>query len=188
MAIGWLDELRKKEVKSGILRLDTEIHDDSSSSFMMELLETERLGNKEIKIWLTSPGGSAFHAFTIFDALEDYKSRGNGVEIVACGVAASAAAMIILQAATVRTATPNTRFLLHEIRQITGENTTFTKSDLEDQGEELKALNSMILEVLSRRTGKSKNDIESFFSRRDRWLGSKQAKDWGLIDRILGDE
>ena len=100
------------------------------------------------------------------------------------GYAASSAAMIILQACSPRMSYPSARFLIHEIQELSFGTTKLSAT--EDNARELNAVQDATVNLLVRRTGKSRETIKLAIERRDHWLSAKAALEFGLIDSILG--
>lgn len=99
------------------------------------------------------------------------------------GIAASAAAMIILQAGDRRTCTPSTRFLLHEPSRWTFYKSE-TLSNLVDEAQEMKAITNQIAKIMSEKTGHSIEELMNLISRKEVWMSAEEALKWGIIDKI----
>lgn len=178
------DDLTYTDLENGIVRLEHEIGPSETSSFSAELREAIRLGNKKITVMITSPGGGAYHALSLYDQLQ--RAANSGIEIIAIvdGIAASAAAMIVLQSANNRLAGKNARFLLHEVREWIFFSVE-TESSLEDKVVEMQAITNQIVDILSNRCNKSSDEIRSLIKRKEIWMSAKEAFSFGLIDKII---
>ena len=141
-------------------------------------------GIKNIKFFITSPGGSAYHALALYDRLISLKNVGVKTEAYVEGWAASAASMIVLQAMNKRYATANSRFLIHEPRRW-----TFMArervSDMQDETKEMVALSDIVNSIMAKRCKKSSKDIDRVVSRKEVWMSAREAKAFGLIDGIV---
>jgi len=180
------ERLKYQELSAGILHLRGEIDDVMIDDFNLELSvirDAEWLSSVTIKI--TSIGGNAYLAFGIYDTLRDLSNKGKEVCVVVEGLAASAAAMIVLQGADKRLAYPTASFLLHEPRRWTMFRDE-TTSQLEDEAAELNRITNKVIDILASRCNKTKEEVRELIRRREVWMDAKEAKDWGLIDEIIG--
>ena len=180
------ERLKYQELSAGILHLRGEIDDVMIDDFNLELSvirDAEWLSSVTIKI--TSIGGNAYLAFGIYDALRELSKWGKEVYVVVEGLAASAAAMIVLQGADKRLAYPTASFLLHEPRRWTMFRDE-TTSQLEDEAAELNRITNKVIDILASRCNKTKEEVRELIRRREVWMDAKEAKDWGLIDEIIG--
>lgn len=177
------DYLKLEELKSGVIRLSTDIDEFSTEGVLTEIFYLIRHSYPALTVLVSSPGGDAYHAFAVYDALVAVRESGVLVTILVEGLAASAAAMIVLQAATKRQARPNARFLLHEIRRWAS--TIERKSDVQDEYKEMEAVTDQIVQVLSDRCQKDPAEIRGLIERKEVWMSAQEALEWGLIDAII---
>lgn len=138
------------------------------------------VSNEPIKVILNSGGGSVFSGLLVFDTIKQLTASGIEVTCEARGLAASMGA-IIVQAGTRRLATPNTRFLIHEVSSWAWGKT----SEMEDEIKEIKKVNDMLKSIIAERTGKTMEEIESVWHKRDVWLSAEEALEFGLIDEVI---
>lgn len=187
MSLSYEGKRRDELLHMGIVCIDNELDGINITETLCDLRELaygrEDMDCSRVVIHLNSPGGHAYGAFAVHDAI---KAIPKPVTIIVEGWAASAASMIVLQAADKRMARPNARFLLHEIRRWAF--TEETTSQLEDEVKEMKAITDMVVDLLSRRCGKSKQSVRATIRRKEIWMSAKQALKWGLIDGIVGDD
>jgi ATP-dependent Clp protease protease subunit len=130
----------------------------------------------DIKIWLSSEGGSESDGYAIFDAIRASKNK---VIITVLGYAFSMAA-VILQAADVRAATKRSRIMIHNGSAIIEGHTM----DIEKYGDELKIMRSQFYQVLAERTGFKKQEWARK-TKFDLWLSASDALKLNLIDYII---
>jgi ATP-dependent protease ClpP protease subunit len=90
----------------------------------------------------------------------------------------------VLQAATIREALANSRILIHEISHFTFWSED-RPSDLEEQVAEMKKLQAILLGILSKRSGKSLEELEKLIWKTDVWYSAREALEYGLIDRVV---
>jgi len=181
------ERLRYQELSAGIIHLRGEIDDVMIDDFNLEIStmrDAEWLPSVTIK--LTSIGGNAYLAFGIYDALRELSKWGKEVYVVVEGLAASAAAMIVLQGADKRLAYPTASFLLHEPRRWTMFRDE-TTSQLEDEAAELNRITNKVIDILASRCNKTKEEVRDLIRRREVWMDAKEAKEWGLIDEIINE-
>lgn len=133
-----------------------------------------------IHIILNSVGGSVYDGLLVFDTIKNLTAKGIPVVCEARGLAASMGC-IILQAGTKRLATPHTRLLIHEVSSWQWGETT----QLEEQTEELRKLNSMLNQIIAERTGKTVEEIGELTKKTDYWMSAQEALDFGLVDEIV---
>lgn len=180
---GFFDWLRYQNFENNVLRMDDEITQYNLTHYLNALDEYQRREPKEVTIFLDSPGGNAYAAFALYDAIRLLSDSGVFVTIIVEGLAASAAAMIILQAADKRVANKNARFLLHEIRRWVFFSME-RQSELEDAIEEMNALAKQITNLIAERCGHKRAEVEKLIKRKEVWMSAKKALDWNLIDEI----
>jgi ATP-dependent Clp protease protease subunit len=163
-----------------IIFLGTPISDDIANAVMAQLLCLQSLDpERQISIYINSPGGSFTALTAIYDTMQYIKPD---VQTICLGQAASAAA-VLLAAGTKgkRLALPNSRILIH---QPATEGGYGQSSDLEIQAREIQRIRSLMESMLAADTGqdveKVSRDIE-----RDKYLTAEEAKEYGIIDDIL---
>src|SRR3954464_15471661 len=163
-----------------IIFLGTPISDDIANAVMAQLLCLESMNpDRDIEIYINSPGGSFTALTAIYDTMRYIKPD---VRTVCLGQAASAAA-VILAAGTKgkRLALPNSRILIH---QPATEGGYGQSSDIEIQAREILRIRSLMEEMLSTDTGKSSEEVSRDIER-DKYLTAEQALEYGIIDEIL---
>lgn len=144
-------------------------------------LDANLSDEKDVKVVITCDGGEVFAGLAIYDSLVMLKET-RKVNVAVVGLAASMAA-IILQAGTLRTATPNSRLLIHEVRQFkVGEE---RPSDMREEAEEMSKVSKILADILSKSTGRSSEEIERIWNKKDVWLSAEEALEFGLIDGIF---
>ena len=133
---------------------------------------------KPVTVYINSPGGSADSGFAIFDLLRFIKPP---VRTVVTGLCASAAVMIYLAPKRERRfALPNSRFLLHQpSTSVFG-----AASDIAITAEEIVKLKQRYNEIVAEETGKKIEQISSDADR-DFWLSPAQAKEYGLVGKVI---
>lgn len=172
----WVDE---RLLRERIIWLEGEVRDDNSNRIVKQLqvLSAED-PEKDITLYINSPGGSVSAGMAIYDAMMLVP---NDVATVAMGLAASMGQFLLCAgAAGKRSATPNTRIMMHQpLGGIGG-----TASDIKIQAEQMLALKKRLAELIAQHTGQSVATIEAD-SDRDRWFTADEAKTYGLIDAVI---
>ena len=172
-------DIYSRLLKDRIIFLGTPIDDTVSNLIMAQLLHLESEDpEKDIYIYINSPGGSITSQFAIFDTMRYIKPD---VATVCMGLAASAGA-VILAAGTKgkRYCLPNSRVMLHQpAGGIEG-----TSSDILIQAKLIDEMHKDLNGYLADFTGQ---DIEKINQDTDRdyWMKAKEALDYGIVDEIL---
>jgi len=163
-----------------IIFLGTPISDDIANAVMAQLLCLQQMdAERDIEIYINSPGGSFTALTTIYDTMRYIKPD---VSTVSLGQAASAAA-VILAAGTKgkRLALPNSRILIH---QPATEGGYGQSSDIEIQAREILRIRSLMEQMLAEDTGKTTEEVSRDIER-DKYLTAEQALEYGIIDEVL---
>jgi ATP-dependent Clp protease protease subunit len=171
--------LEKLLVESRTIIVGEEIGDSIYRKLAVSLAIMERKdAGKPVTVLVNSPGGSADAGFAMYDLL-----RWTSVPIrtVANGLVASAAVLVFLAAPKgSRLSLPNSRFMLHQPSTIARGQVT----DIDIAARQIIALkrryNTIVAEVTGKPIEKVENDAD-----RDFWLSSNEAKEYGLVDRII---
>lgn len=162
-----------------IIFLGVQIDDASADDVMAQLLTLESMDpDRDIQIYINSPGGSYTAMTAIYDTMQFVKPQ---VQTVCLGQAASAAA-VLLAAGTPgkRFALPHARILIHQPYTEGGGQ----GSDIEIQANEILRMRKEMEGILSKHTGRSEEQIEVDIER-DKILTADMAKDYGIIDQVI---
>jgi len=163
-----------------IIFLGTPISDDVANAVMAQLLCLQQLDpDRDINIYINSPGGSFTALTAIYDTMRYLKPD---VSTVCLGQAASAAA-VLLSAGTKgkRFALPNSRILIH---QPYTEGTYGQSSDLEIQANEILRMRALLEQMIADNTGKAADEVSRDVER-DKILTAPQAVEYGIIDAVF---
>jgi ATP-dependent Clp protease protease subunit len=162
-----------------IIFLGTPISDDVANAVMAQLLSLESMDpDRDIEIYINSPGGSFTALTAIYDTMQYIKPD---VRTVCMGQAASAAAVLLAAGAPgKRLAVPNARILIH---QPYTEGTYGQASDIEIQANEILRMRSLLEKMLSDHSNKTVEEVAKDIER-DKILTSQEALEYGLIDSI----
>ena len=140
-------------------------------------LESEN-PDKDISLYIDSPGGSVYAGLSIYDTMQFIKPD---VSTICLGMAASMGAFLLAAGAKgKRFALPNSRIMIH---QPSG-GTNGTAADIEIQAKEILELRSRLNTILSEHTGQSIEKI-AVDTERDNFMSSAQAVEYGIIDGVF---
>jgi ATP-dependent Clp protease protease subunit len=143
----------------------------------MLFLESEN-PDKEIFLYINSPGGSVSAGLSIYDTMQFIKPD---VSTLCMGLAASMGAFLLAAGAKgKRLALPNSRIMIH---QPSG-GAQGQATDIEIQAREILRLRETLNRILSERTGQSLDKIKTD-SERDYFMSAAEAKDYGLVDQVI---
>ena len=163
-----------------IIFLGVQIDDASANDVMAQLLTLESMDpDRDITIYINSPGGSFTALTAIYDTMQFVKPD---VVTVCIGQAASAAA-VLLAAGTKgkRLALPNARILIHQPYTETGR---ADLNDLEIQANEILRMRALLEHLLSTHSGRTEEQVREDIER-DKILTAPQALEYGLIDQVI---
>jgi ATP-dependent Clp protease protease subunit len=164
-----------------IILISTPVNAKLSHVVNSKLLAMERANNKDpIYVFINSPGGEVYSGFSIFDTIRFIRPD---VVTVVSGLAASMGSIIALAAAKERRfAFPNSKFLIHQ-PSIQG-GIGGAVSDIEIHAKDLIETKDRIIQLYADETGMSTAQIKVALDR-DRWMSPQQAKEFGLISKII---
>ena len=172
-------DIYSRLLKERIVFLGTPIDDTIANLTMAQLLHLESEDpDKDIHIYINSPGGSITSLLAIYDTMQYIRPD---VSTICMGQAASAAAVLLAAGAQgKRYALPHARVLLH---QPYGEGGG-TASDIEIQAREVVKMRDLLNEILARHTGKAIDEVARDTDR-DFILSAVEAKEYGILDEVL---
>jgi ATP-dependent Clp protease protease subunit len=163
-----------------IIFLGAPIYDDAANIIQAQLLFLEPVDpSKDVQIYINSPGGSVSAGLGIYDTMQLISCD---VATICTGLAASMGAVLLTAgAAGKRSALPHSRIMIHQpLGGASGQ-----ASDIEITAREILKTKRELYEILSAHSGVSVEKIEQDADR-DYWLTSAEAKEYGLIDEVLG--
>ncbi|MFM1798354.1 MAG: hypothetical protein RLZZ117_632 [Cyanobacteriota bacterium] len=175
----WVDIYTRLGVER-ILFLGQEVSDAVANSLVAQMLYLDSDDNsKPIYLYINSPGGSVTAGLAIFDTMQYVKSD---VVTICVGLAASMGAFL-LAAGTKgkRLALPHSRIMIH---QPLGGTSQRQASDIEIEAREILRIKDMLNQSLADMTGQSLEKITKDTDR-DYFLSAAEARDYGLIDRVI---
>lgn len=168
-------------LKERIIILGTGINDTVANVIVAQLLYLSSVDNKSpISLYINSPGGSVYAGLAIYDTMQMIKPP---VSTVAIGVSASMGTALLAAGATgQRYALPHATIHMHP----TGGGAQGYTEDVRIATREQERLQTQLFHLLGKHSGHNWKEIEEFFLR-DRFMSAPEAKEYGLIDEVLGD-
>jgi len=161
-----------------------DIEKDTARAAIERLRELANENTRPITLYINSAGGNVTDGLALHDAIRHIVSRGIEVTIIVQGMAYSMGS-IVLQAASPgkRFAFPHSWIMIHEPAKWAGWQSTSAAAQHLDR---LKQMQSQIYRILAERSGKPLRQIIRDTKRTDFYLDAQRAKDYGLIDEVLG--
>lgn len=173
-------DLYSRLLDDNIIMLDGEVTDESASLCVAQLLYLSAKDDaKDINMYINSPGGSVSAGLAIIDTMNLIP---NDVNTIATGLAASMGAMILLSGTKgKRNALPHAEVMIHQpLGGAQGQAT-----DIAIRANHILRTRETLYSMMSDATGKDIDDIAEACER-DNFLTAEEARDFGLIDHIIG--
>jgi len=172
-------DLYSRLLKDRIIFVDGEIRDETADLIVAQLLYLESENpDKDINMYINSPGGSVTAGLAIYDTMQYVKCD---IQTICMGQAASMGA-ILLAGGTPgkRHALPSSRVMIHQPRG----GAEGQESDIAIRAKEIIRLKKLSIKYLAQQTGKSEEELAHDMER-DFFMSAEEAKDYGIIDDIL---
>lgn len=171
-------DIFSKLLKNRIIILSGTINDESANTIVAELLYLDSLNHEDISLYINSPGGSVTAGFAIYDTMNLIKSD---VSTICIGLSASMAAFLLSSGSKgKRYALPNSEIMIHQPLGGAEGQATEIKIAAEHIIKTKKKLNKILALNTKQKLEKIEQDTE-----RDYFLEAKEAKEYGLIDKVL---
>jgi ATP-dependent Clp protease protease subunit len=162
-----------------IIFLGSPVDDQVANLVVAQLLHLESQDpDKDISIYINSPGGSIYAGLAIYDTMRFVKPD---IQTMCVGVAMSMGSLLLAGGTKgKRAALPNSRILIHQPSAgFEGQST-----DIEIHAREILSIRARIDEIYAEATGKTAEEVRTDMER-DRFFTAAQASEYGLIDRVL---
>jgi ATP-dependent Clp protease protease subunit len=165
-----------------IVFLGTPINDQVANSIVAQLLILDRENpDKEIQLYINSPGGEIYPGLAIYDTMQMVRAP---VSTIAVGWTASLGTVLLAAGADKRRyALPHATIHMHPA----GGGARGYAPDVEIQYKELKRMQDLLHKILAKHTGQSVEKIADDFDR-DFFMDAPMAVEYGIIDEVLGEE
>jgi len=172
-------DIYSRLLKDRIIFLGTGIDDDVANAVVAQLLFLESQDSeKDIKIYINSPGGSVTAGLAIYDAMQHIKPD---VQTICIGMAASMGAVLLAGGAKgKRFALPNAEVMIH---QVLG-GAQGQASDIKIHAERILKTRDQLNKILAKHTGQPMKRIEQD-TERDNFMEAKEAMSYGLVDKVI---
>lgn len=169
-------------LKDRIVILGSSVTDMVANSIIAQLLFLESENpEKDIQIYINSPGGSVTAGMAIYDTIQHVRCP---VSTICIGQAASMGAVLLCSGTKgKRYSLPNSRILIHQ-PLITGGGISGQATDIDLQAKEILRMRKVLNEILSRHSGQTIERIEKDTDR-DYIMSADEAKTYGLIDEVI---
>ena len=171
-------DLYSRLLKDRIIFLGTPVDDDVANVIVAQMLFLESEDpDKDINLYINSPGGSVTSGLAIYDTMQYVKCQ---VSTICMGQAASMGALLLTAGAKgKRYSLPHSRIMIHQPSGGFGGQA----SDIELHAKEILRLKAKLNEIMQKHTGQSIERIEKDTDR-DYFMGAGEAKEYGLIDEV----
>lgn len=172
-------DIYSRLLKDRIIFLGSEVADDVANSIVAQLLFLESEDpDKDIHLYINSPGGSVTAGLAIYDTMQYIKSP---VSTICVGLAASMSAVLLAGGANgKRLALPNAEIMIHQpLGGARGQ-----ASDIEIQAKNIIKTKERMNKILARHTGQDYQKV-ALDTDRDNYMTAQEALDYGLVDRII---
>jgi ATP-dependent Clp protease, protease subunit len=173
------DSVYQRLLQDRIIFLGTQVADDMANAICAQiLLLAADDPEKDIFLYINSPGGSISAGMAIYDTMQFVK---NDVATVAMGLAASMGQFLLCAGAPgKRYSLPHARIMMHQPSGGIGG----TAADIKIQAEQMKFTKAKMAELIAEHTGQSMQTVTDD-SDRDRWFTAEEAKDYGFVDHVV---
>jgi ATP-dependent Clp protease, protease subunit len=162
-----------------IVFLGTPVDDQIANLIIAQLLHLESEDpDKDISIYINSPGGSVYAGLAIYDTMQYIRPD---VQTICVGIAMSMGALLLAAGASgKRMATPNSKILIHQVSGgFQGQAT-----DIEIAARETLSLKRRLEEIIAKHSGKPQDEVSKDMER-DYFMTAQEARDYGIIDNVI---
>lgn len=172
-------DIYSRLLKERIIFLGSPIDDGVANTVIAQLLFLDSEANdKDIKLYINSPGGLVTAGLAIYDTMQYVKAD---VSTICVGIAASMAATLLAAgAAGKRLALPNSEVMLHQVMG----GAEGQAADIKIRAEHILKLHARLNEILAKHTGQGVAKIEKDTDR-DFYMSAREALEYGLVDKII---
>jgi ATP-dependent Clp protease protease subunit len=172
-------DIYSRLLRERIVFLGTEVEDNSANLITAQLLFLEAEDpEKDISLYINSPGGSAYAGMAIYDTMQYVRPD---VSTVCLGMGMSAAAMILAGgAAGKRFALPNAKIMIHQ----GSAGYRGTPADIQIAAREILSMTERMTRIIAAHTGQTYERVTRDIDR-DRFMTGEEAREYGIVDAVL---
>ena len=175
-----MGDVFNKMLSDRILFLNTDLESGVCNILKAQILYLDSISNDDISIYIDSPGGSVYSGLGLLDVMEYVSSD---IETINTGLAASMAAIILCSGAKgKRKVLKRSRTMIHQPLGYGG--WVQQASDMEIEAREINELKKELYEIISKNSGQKYDKVYKDGDR-DYWMTSKDALDYGMIDKVI---
>lgn len=173
------DQVFERLLRERIVFLGTEVTDESANQICAQiLLLAAEDADRDIYLYINSPGGSVSAGMAVYDTMRYVR---NDVATLALGFAGSMGQFLLCAgAAGKRYALPHSRIMMHQPSGGMGG----TAADITIQAENMLHVKRTMQELIAQHSGRTLDEIQRDWDR-DRWFTAEQAREYGIVDRVL---
>lgn len=173
------DQVFERLLRERIVFLGTEVTEESANQICGQiLLLAAEDADRDIYLYINSPGGSVSAGMAVYDTMRYVR---NDVATLALGFAGSMGQFLLCAGtAGKRYALPHSRVMMHQPSGGMGG----TASDITIQAENMLHVKRTMQELIAQHSGRTLDEIQRDWDR-DRWFTAEQAREYGLVDRVL---
>lgn len=173
-------DIYSRLLEDRIIFVGGEVETHMVNSIIAQLLFLEKKDpDKDIVMYINSPGGEVYSGMAIFDTMQQIKCD---VQTVCTGLAASMGSMLLVGG------TKGKRFILPHSRVMIHQPSSWTRGQVTDMQiavEEGLKLKKILTQIMADRTGQSYEKVAADMER-DRWMDPQEALEYGIVDKIIG--
>ena len=175
-------DIYSRLLKDRIIFLGTPIDSQVANTIVAQMLFLEAQNpNREIKLYINTPGGDVYAGLAIYDTMQYVKSP---VATIVVGMAASMGAFLLAAGEPgQRYALPHARVMIHQ----PWGGAQGQATDIAIQAEQILKSKKLLNELLAKHTGQPFEKVEAD-SDRDFWMTAEEARDYGLVDQVISRE
>jgi len=172
-------DIYSRLLKDRIIFLGTPVNDVVASSIVAQMLYlTSEDAEKDINLYINSPGGVVSAGLAIYDTMQYVNPD---VATTCVGMAASMGAVLLTGGAEgKRNLLPNARVMIHQpLGGVQGQ-----ASDIEIEAQEILRIKHLLTDIIAKHTGQDKEQVMKD-SDRNKWMSAEEAQKYGLVDKIM---
>lgn len=175
-------DIYSRLLEDRIIFIGDQIDSHLVSAVVAQMLFLEKKDpDKDIIIYLNTPGGEVYSGMAIYDTMQYIKCN---VSVVVTGLAASMGSIFLAWGAKgKRFALPHSKIMIHQ-PLISWGGLTWQATDIQIEAEEMVKVKNMFIDIMAKHTGQKREKIAQDMER-NKWMTAEEALEYGLIDKII---